>query len=90
MTLQCQTIPKSTEHGNRLSRDEVIKIAKEKAKQEGVDLAKYYMKGCHYEYVEKDHTWTVFFDGNPPTAVGDHFQIWIDDHTKEATFMPGE
>ena len=91
MTPECQTIQLGTEHGTRLSKDEVIKIAKEKAIQEGFDLAKYDRKGCYYEYIEEDHyTWTVFFDGKPPRAVGDHFLILINDHTKEATFIPGE
>ncbi|MDD1700291.1 MAG: hypothetical protein LUQ04_05790 [Methanoregula sp.] len=74
----------------RLSQDEVITIAKAKAVQEGFDLSKYDLKGCHYEFTRKDHTWTAFFELKPPTPPGGHFLVWVDDQTRKTTLMQGE
>jgi len=48
------------------------------------------MTGCHYEFTEKDHTWTVFFQLKPPTPPGGHFTVYVDDQTKKATLMRGK
>lgn len=74
----------------RLEQDEVITIAKAKAEQEGFNLSKYDLKGCYYEFTRKDRTWTVFFELMPPTPVGGHFQVWVDDKTGKTTLMRGE
>jgi hypothetical protein len=74
----------------QLSKNEVIRIAEAKARSEGFDLQKYNMTGCHYEFTEKDHTWTVFFQLKPPTPPGGHFMVYVDDQTKKATLMRGK
>jgi hypothetical protein len=74
----------------QLPKNEVITIAEAKARSEGFDLQKYNMTGCHYEFTEKDHTWTVFFQLKPPTPPGGHFMVSVDDQTKKATLMRGK
>jgi hypothetical protein len=74
----------------QLPKNEVISIAEATARSEGFDLQKYNMTGCHYEFTEKDHTWTVFFQLKPPTPPGGHFVIIVDDQTKKATLMRGK
>ena len=74
----------------QLPKNEVIRIAEAKARSEGFDLQKYTMTGCHYEFTEKDHTWTVFFQLKPPTPPGGHFVVCVDDQTKKATLMRGK
>ncbi len=73
-----------------LAKAEVLRIAEATAKSEGYDVDKYDMTGCHYEYTDKDKTWTVFYRLKPPTPPGGHFMVWIDDQTKKATVAPGE
>ena len=75
---------------NQLNEAEVIKIAEQAAKAEGYDLAKYDRTGCHYEYTEKDKTWTVFYQLKPPTPPGGHFLVSVDDRTKKATLHRGK
>jgi hypothetical protein len=72
-----------------LTKNEVIVIAKETAKSEGLDVGRYNMTGCHYEYTRKDGTWTVFFNLKPPTPPGGHFSVWVNDKTKEAKLLHG-
>ena len=76
--------------GAQLPENEVIRIAEAKTRSEGFDLQKYNMTGCHYEFTEKDHTWTVFFQLKPPTPPGGHFMVIVDDQTKKATLMRGK
>lgn len=73
-----------------LTKTEVIRIAEETAKANGYDTNKYNMTGCHYEFVHKDNTWTVFFELKPPTPPGGHFLVTVDDQTKKAELAPGE
>lgn len=73
-----------------LDEAEALRIAEAAATSEGYDLDKYNMTGCHYEFVRKDGTWTVFYELKPPTPPGGHFLVSINDQTKEATVQPGE
>ncbi|GMR22495.1 MAG: hypothetical protein BMS9Abin37_0850 [Acidobacteriota bacterium] len=73
-----------------LARAEVIRIAEIAAEAEGYDIRKYNMTGCHYEFTQDDHTWTVFYELKPPTPPGGHFVVSIDDRTKKATLGHGE
>jgi hypothetical protein len=86
----CSSGTQSGQGTARLRQDAVITIAKARAVQEGFDLTKYDLKGCHYEFRHKDHTWTVFFELKPPTPLGGHFQVSVDDKTKKTTLMRGE
>lgn len=71
-----------------LTKDEVIAIAKDTAKSEGLDIWKYNMTGCHYEYARKDGTWAVSFELKQPT-LGGHFLVLVDDKTKKAKLISG-
>ena len=73
-----------------LATADVISIAETTAKAEGYDIGKYNMTGCHYEFTDKNHTWTVFYELKPPTPPGGHFVVLIDDQTKKATLGRGE
>ena len=82
--------PASEASGANLDEAEVLRIAEATATSGGYTLAKYNMTGCHYEFVRKDGTWTVFYELKPPTPPGGHFLVSINDQTKEATLEPGE
>lgn len=73
-----------------LAESEVLRIAEATVKSEGYDVDKYNRTGCHYEFIHKDHTWTVFYELKPPTPPGGHFMISIDDQTKKAKLVHGE
>lgn len=79
-----------SEHIPRLSSEEVVAISKAKAQKSGYDLNKYDMTSCQFEVTRKDKTWTVFFEGKPPTRPGYHFLVWIGDLTKKAELMSGQ
>ena len=84
---------KTNEGGSQkanLTKEEVLKISEETAKAEGFDVSKYNMAGCHYEYTDKDQTWTVFYELKPPTPPGGHFTVSVADQTKKATLARGE
>jgi hypothetical protein len=73
-----------------LTEAEVLRIAEETAKAQGLDVGKYNMAGCHYELTRKDRTWTVFYQLKPPTPPGEHFGVSVDDRTRKATLWLGE
>lgn len=87
-TIGCGQRAKAPE--TQLTKDEVISIAEATARTEGYDIRKYNMTGCHYEFTDKDDTWTVSFVLKPPTPPGGHFWVVVDDWTKKATLMHGE
>lgn len=74
--------------GARLSTAEVIRIAKQTAVREGVDLRHYKEPEAHYELSFKDKSWFVFFDGKVAMP-GNHFSVSVDDQTAEAQFFGG-
>lgn len=77
--------------GANLTRNEVIKLARAEARKERFDLDKYDLKSVHYANTgERAQTWTVSFDGKPPTPPGDHVLVWIDDRMLDARLMRGE
>jgi hypothetical protein len=73
----------------RLSQTQVISIAKQAAEAEGRRLADYKEPEAHYEFTEKDKSWSVFFDGKVPMP-GNHFLVYVDDQTQKTKLMPGE
>lgn len=78
-----------------LTRDEVIRIAEDLARAEGIELKEYNMTDCHHEVVDKDDTWDAFFEENP--LVGEKPVVWIVSFKEkplitekgEALFAPG-
>lgn len=74
----------------QLTQNEVIKTAQAAARADKIDLEKYIVTGCHYEFTHKDYLWTVFFTRKPPAPPGGHFAVLVDDRTKKTTFMRGE
>ncbi len=90
MLVGCANIKQEKRQQTRLTRTKVLRIAEAKARSEGYDIAKYNMTGCHYEFMDKNATWTVFYEIKPPTPPGGHFMVVVDDKTKEATLAHGE
>jgi hypothetical protein len=74
----------------RMSEADVIRLAGRAAEGAGYKLADYTKPEAHYEFVRKDRTWTVFYVRKPPTPVGGHFQVWVEDHGGKTTVMRGE
>ncbi len=74
--------------GARLSTTEAIDIAKRTAERKGVDLRDFHEPEAHYEFVFKNKTWFVSFQGLVP-AIGNHFSVYVNDRTREAEFIPG-
>jgi hypothetical protein len=73
----------------RLSENEVIAIANNAAERAGHILSEYDKPRAKFNFVSKDSTWTVFYDGKIP-APGNHFMIWVKDQTGETQVMEGE
>ena len=86
----CANVNQENRPQTNLTKTEVLRIAEATAKSEGYDVGKYNMTGCHYEFTDKDNTWTVFYELKPPTPPGGHFLILVDDGTKAATLAHGE
>lgn len=75
--------------GTRLNPTQVATIAKDAAKNEGIQLLDYEEPEVHYEFVRKDQTWTVFFTGKVARP-GNHFSVYVEDQTGKAQVMRGE
>jgi hypothetical protein len=76
-------------HSPRLAEREVIQIAEDAARTHGYQLTDYSAPKAHFEFTDKDSTWTVFFEGRVPMP-GNHFFVSVRDQTRQATVMPGE
>ena len=76
-------------HSPRLQPDEVAALARRAGVRDGYVLKDYNQLAPRFEFVYRDHTWTVFFEGKRP-APGNHFSVWVDDQTRKTTVMPGE
>ena len=74
----------------RLSQPEVVQIASRAATDAGYKIADYQAPEAHFEYVRKDGSWTVFYKRKPPTPVGGHFQVWVDDKISKTQVMRGQ
>ncbi len=72
-----------------LTKEQVIKLADAAAKADGFKLAEYNAPRVHYEFVRKDDTWAVFYDGTFPSP-GNHFLVTIHDKTKKADVFRGQ
>jgi len=82
-------VPDTKPEGARLSTAEVIRIAKQTAERQGVDLRRYKEPEAHYEFTRKDKSWFVSFDGRVAMP-GNHFSVSVDDQTGEARFFGGK
>lgn len=72
-----------------LKEPEVIKLSNAAAEKKGYKLANYEAAEAHYEYVRKDDSWWVFYQGKF-RAPGNHFSVSIQDKTKKTEVTPGE
>jgi hypothetical protein len=82
------TTPDTKPEGARLSTAEAIRIARQAAERQGVDLGRYREPEAHYDFTRKDRSWFVFFDGRVARP-GNHFAVSVDDRTGEAQFHGG-
>ena len=67
----------------------VIKLSNAAAQKKGYRLADYGPPKAHYEYVHKDGSWSVFYEGKRRLP-GNHFIVVIQDKTQKVELMPGE
>jgi len=74
-------------HTPQLTEAQAIDIANSLARENGYDLSKWQPPNAHYEFVERDCTWSVFYEiiGN---AMPGHFLVVVNDSTKHA-FLSG-
>jgi hypothetical protein len=72
-----------------LSTAEAIRIARQTAESQGIDLRNYKEPEAHYEFTIKDKSWSVFFDGRVAMP-GNHFFVSVDDRTGDAKIVRGE
>ena len=82
----CAACP-STGHNPKLSESDVVAIANRAAKASGADLSQFHEPDPHYEYVSRNCTWSVFYQGIRPT-IGNHFLVIVNDCTR-ATQLSG-
>lgn len=76
------------EHSAHMDREKVIEIANRAAKEAAADLTKFKAPEAYFEYVKKDWSWAVFYEGIEPT-IGNHFLVVVDDRTGHATMVGG-
>ena len=72
-----------------LKAPEVIKLANAAAEKKGYKLTKYEAPKARYEFVHKDDSWWVFYQGKL-RAPGNFFSVSIHDKTKKTEVFPGE
>jgi len=77
-------------HSPRMSKTDVVRAAGRAATEAGYKLEGYKEPEAHFEFVRKDGSWTVFYVMKPPTPVGGHFQVWVNDKTGKTRVMQGE
>ena len=73
----------------QMSVDEAIQIANKAAQDASYNLSKFKKPSAHFEFDDKGQTWTIFYEGKIPKP-GNHFQVWVNDITRESRVMPGE
>ena len=72
-----------------MSKSQVIELANREARWQDVDLGRFEEPGAEYESLRnKDHMWSVFYDGKT-RAPGNHFFVWVDDRTGKCRLVPG-
>jgi hypothetical protein len=84
----CATAPTAP----RLSEAEVIRLADAEARRHDYDLRAFERPEAHYNYLERDDTWWVRYEGkavNGMTWVGNDFSVTVEDKTKKVWLLPG-
>jgi len=81
----------SNNHSNtRLSMEQVLEMAKQKATSEGYDLDNFEPGVAKYGVLgEKDKYWFIYFEGKRKT-IGNHFSVSIHDVTGKTRLEPGK
>tara|TARA_B100001094_G_C17726945_1_gene574722 strand:+ start:80 stop:406 length:327 start_codon:yes stop_codon:yes gene_type:complete len=74
----------------KLEKSEVVEIAETAIVNQGYEINKYDMTGCHFEYTVRNQTWSVFYEQKAPTPPGAHFIVLVDDQTRKATVAHGQ
>jgi hypothetical protein len=74
--------------GARLTTAEAIEIAQQTAERDGRRLSDYKSPEAHYEFIQQDKSWWVFFRGRV-LSPGNHFAVSIDDPTGKTRLIPG-
>lgn len=74
----------------RMSQQEVVRVANRAAADTGYKIADYKEPEARFEFVQKNGSWTVFFEQKPPAPPGGHFQVWVDDKTSKTQVLLGE
>ena len=83
----CSACPRG-EHVPRLAEADVISIANDAARKSGTDLSKFRAPEAHFQYVDKNCTWSVFYEGVGST-MGNHFLIIVDDTSRRTQVFGG-
>jgi hypothetical protein len=78
----CAACPRSS-HTPRLSEREVLTIANHAIEASGTDLSQFHAPEAHYDYVSKDCTWSVFYEGIKPDF-GNVWLVVVNDNTRAA------
>lgn len=67
--------------------ENVIKISRECAVKEGLELNRYFI--CSVQYDVSKKTWNVFFQNHIP-APGHHFMVVLEDETGKVSLIHGK
>ena len=76
-------------HTPRMAQAEVVRAAGQAGEAAGYRLADYKEPEVHFEFTEKDRTWSVFYEGRVARP-GNHFLVVIDDKTAATRVAPGK
>jgi hypothetical protein len=76
-------------HLQQMTKSDVVRVANQAAEVAGYHLTDYKEPQVHFEFTDKNHTWTVFYDGKV-LVPGNHFLVLVNDRTKTARVMAGE
>ena len=76
----CSACPKG-EHGAALTPTEVVRLANAAASSAGYSLSRFEAPQPHYEFVQRDCTWSVFYEPRGK-SVTSGFLVLVHDHTK--------
>lgn len=76
------------EHVPQLTKAQVIAIANDTARKSGIDLSEFQPPRADFEYVRKDLTWSVFYQGIL-LIPGNFFSVYVDDRTRETSLFRG-